>query len=141
MADQVEHPLMNPDLHEDEDDSDDDLFEEMLNERGPLVQVSPEAVKSSQLEQTLRHLWGAIKLNEKAIKRAKNAKKAQILAARKASIQVRAGPKVSQPMLPASNFSLPLPTHLACRPSWTSCLGRGLALLARQRWSRATSRL
>ena len=89
MADQVQHPLMNPDVPDvDEDDSDDDLFEEMLNERGPLVQVSPEALKSSQLEQTLRHLWGAIKLNEKAIKRAKNAKKAQILAARKASIQV-----------------------------------------------------
>ncbi|GMH55713.1 hypothetical protein TrST_g11605 [Triparma strigata] len=72
---------------EDDDDSDNELFEEMLKDRGPLVTVAPESVVSKQLEDTLRHLWGAIKLNEKAIKRAKNAKKAQAIAQRKATIQ------------------------------------------------------
>ncbi|GMH78339.1 hypothetical protein TL16_g07764 [Triparma laevis f. inornata] len=71
----------------DDDDSDNELFEEMLHDRGPLVTVAPESVVSKQLEDTLRHIWGAIKLNEKALKRSKNAKKAQAIAQRKATIQ------------------------------------------------------
>ena len=47
---------------EDDDDSDNELFEEMLKDRGPLVTVAPESVVSKQLEDTLRHLWGAIKV-------------------------------------------------------------------------------
>lgn len=46
----------------DDDDSDNELFEEMLHDRGPLVTVAPESVVSKQLEDTLRHIWGAIKV-------------------------------------------------------------------------------
>ena len=67
-------------------DSEEGMFEELLLDRGPLIAPIPNSLEMKQLENVIRHLHGQIKLNSNAIKRQRKAKKASVVAQRKATI-------------------------------------------------------
>ncbi len=103
-------------------DSDEEQeWNELLTERGPLVEPKPAAFDTKQLENAMKYLYSRITLNEKALKRAQNARKKSVMAERKATIALQMGNLPgSRPGTPGQPAAPPPPTDSAVfTEKWT----------------------